>query len=205
MPSDSTKQPLAISELPPGLTLAQLQNLMNDRIQEINLALGKVVQAPAIADVDLGTKRAINMADPTDDLDGVNLRTLKKFGGAGTTEQVQGAGGDFPTIYFAFDGLPFDGESSPFAIIMANRAGFLPVSVSLSVVGPGNDVVAANLLIAGVPMLRNDLQLDAGAQGPVFSNAFALPGSLLLGTLIQGVITQASGSSQVTIGLAIQG
>ena len=204
MPTDTTKRVPQLLELPPGLTDDQLQTTLNDRIRDLNGNLAGFVQNPAMGPVDLGTQQITNLADPKNDLDGVNLRTLKKFAGTGPTQQVAGSGTDSPTIYFTFDGLPFDGEISPFAIIMANRAGFTPVSVSVSTVGPAIGAsLFVNLLIAGVPMLKADLELVAGQQGPATSSAFALGGSLALGTLIQAIITKASSTSQVTIGLSI--
>ena len=68
----------AILELPPGLTLDQLQDLVNDRIRDINTALGLAVENPVGEDLDIGTKRIVNLADPKNDLDGVNLRTLQR-------------------------------------------------------------------------------------------------------------------------------
>ena len=69
----------AILELPPGLTMEQLQALLNDRIRDLNFTLSDVVESPALENVDIGTHRVINLADPSNDLDAVNLRTLKKF------------------------------------------------------------------------------------------------------------------------------
>lgn len=68
----------AILELPPSLTLDQFQQLYNDRLRDLNAALVDVVETPSERDVDLGTHRVVNVADPKDDLDAVNLRTLKR-------------------------------------------------------------------------------------------------------------------------------
>ena len=57
MPTDPSKQAKQILELPPGQTNDQLQILLNDRIRDLNSALGVFVQNPALGDVDLGTKR----------------------------------------------------------------------------------------------------------------------------------------------------
>lgn len=209
MPVDpALKTPVAIQEIPSDgtRTVAQLGELLNDRIRQLNQALTKYVKQPNQAAIDLGTQQIVNLADPKNDLDGVNLRTLRKFAGAPVEQQAaKGSGFEQPTIYFEFDGFPFDDEASPFAIIMQNRQGFTPLAISIAAVGPGvSDSVKGNLQIAGVNMLTEDIELPAGEQGPVFSTKLA-GGSLALGTLIQAIITQASGSSQVSFGLVIRG
>lgn len=207
MPTDSTKQPQQILTLPPGASGDQLLSLVNDRINQINLAFAKFLQNPALGSADLGQAKIINLADPKDDLDGVNLRTLKRFGGTGTTEQVAGGSANgFPTIYFTFDGAPDSGEISPYAIILPNRAGFTPVEVGVSAVGaPVSDALAVNLTIGGVSMLSSDLLLAIGDSGPAVSTSFALAGALAVGTLIQAVIVSVGGATQVTIALSIRG
>src|SRR5262245_55629275 len=68
-----------IEELPPNLTPAQTVELVNDRIRQINAALRGVQQNPGVTAADIGLFRIVNLADPKDDLDGVNLRTLKRW------------------------------------------------------------------------------------------------------------------------------
>lgn len=78
MAGAALKRPI-ILELPPGLTLEQLQTILNDRLRDLNAVLKEYVIAPADQSLDLGTQRIVNLADPKDDLDGVNLRTLQRF------------------------------------------------------------------------------------------------------------------------------
>ncbi len=207
MPTDPSKRVQQILELPPALTPDQLQTTLNDRIRDLNGALGNAVQNPALGQVDLGNFKIINLADPKDDLDTVNLRTLKKFAGTGVAQEVAGrsSGTENPTIYFTFDGFPADGEESPFAIIMANRAGFSPTAIAVSAVGAPTSDCSVNLTIGGVKMLAADLVLPAGSQGPIFSSAFALGAAFPLGTLIESLVIKAGGAVQLTIGLAISG
>lgn len=207
VPTDPSKHPQQILAIPGTPSGAQLVALLNDRIDQVNLAFAKFVQNPALGDVDLAQAKIVDLADPKDDLDAVNLRTLKKFGAVSVdTGTGKGSGIEFPTIYFTFDGFPFDGEESPFAIIMPNRDGFSPTQVSLSAVGvPTSVPCEVNLTIQGVDMLRANLALPVGSQGPVFSADFALPGSLRSGTLIMGVIVKAGGTTQLTIGLSLRG
>mgnify|MGYP001792425672 CR=1 FL=1 len=208
MLTDPSKQAKQILELPPGQTNDKLKILLNDRIRDLTSALGVFVQNPALGDVDLGTNRGTNCADPKNDLDIVNLRTLKKFSGSGVAEQVSGGSGiEQPTIYLAFDGLPFDGQASPYAIIMANRAGFTPTKVGVSAVGaPSSAACEVNLLIVGRGnLLSVNLSLPIGSIGPVFTSAIALPAGFPESTLIQGIIVVAGNASQVTISLSLRG
>ena len=209
MPTDPSKRVQQILELPPGLTLDQLETTLNDRIRDINAAFGNAVQNPALGDVDLGTHEIINLADPKNDLDGVNLRTLKKYSGTAVPEQVAGGTGsgvEQPTIYFEFDSAPFDGEESPFAIIMANRDGFTPTAVSFAAVGaPTSAPAQVNLTIDDVDMLTDNLALPVGEQGAVFTSLFAKAGPLPEGTKIKAVVVIAGGSTQITIGLSLRG
>lgn len=80
MPSQKDK-PIypQILELPLNLTPAQFQTLVGDRIRDLNLLLRGVGLNPSVTDLSLGSFRITNVADPTDDLDGVNLRTLKRL------------------------------------------------------------------------------------------------------------------------------
>jgi hypothetical protein len=67
------------TEVPQNLDLQQLTTSLNGRIRDIAAALtNEVVSEPQTMDHDAGAKRITNLADPTQDLDAVNLRTLKK-------------------------------------------------------------------------------------------------------------------------------
>jgi hypothetical protein len=204
MPTDPSKQAQQILEIPPDRFDA---NTVNDRIQQINLAFQRMLQNPALGDANLGTSRIVNLADPKDDLDGVNLRTLKRFSGTGIAQQTAGSGIEFPTVYFTFDGLPFDGEVSPYAPILANRAGFSPVQVGVcAVVAPSLRDAEVNLTIFGKgQLLKTNLILPIGSIGPTFSTSLALPASFPGGTLVQAEVVHAGGCSQITIGLSIRG
>lgn len=207
MPTDPSKQPQQVLNIPSGASGAQLVELLNDRIDQTNLAFSKFVQNPALGAQDMAQAKILNLADPKDDLDAVNLRTLKKFGAVATdTGTGKGSGIEKPTIYFTFDGVPFDGEESPYAPILSNRDGFTPTEVAVSCVGPPTSTDAEiNLTIAGLPMLAVNLVLPKGSQGPVFATAFALGGGLPKGTLIQAVVAIAGGATQMTIALALRG
>lgn len=210
MPVDANKTPSQILDLPTDLAdLAQLVGILNDRIHQINGALQLYVANPSPADVSIGTHRITELADPKDDLDGVNLRTLKRAVGE-PVEQTGGTGDGIeePTIYFTFDGLPFDGEESPYAMILPNRDGFAPTAVGLTAVGaPTAGSLKINLAIVGLAgdMLTVDLELPEGENGMRSTTGFRLPGAFKTGTKVQAIITRAGGATQVTIALGIKG
>lgn len=203
MPTDSTKAQKAITELPPGLTLEDLQTTLNDRIRDLNSAFQGLVQSPAIAAADLGTQQIINLADPAQDLDGVNLRTLKRFAGqGGTTTPVAASGPAAYTIVFTFDGLPFDGQISPSFTVNQLRDGFSPVVVSLTAEGAPATECSVNLLIGDKNVLTADLVLPAAGLGPVYSQQFAIR-AMPAGTKIRASINLAGNSSQVVVELVM--
>jgi hypothetical protein len=70
------------------MTPEQTADVLNDRIRDLNKLFQDYVFQPADNDVDLGYGRVVNLGDPKDDLDGVNLRTLRKFGGASVTSNT---------------------------------------------------------------------------------------------------------------------
>lgn len=204
MPTDQTKTPSQILELPPGLTLDQLQTLLNDRIQSINDALKLYVQNPATSDVDLGSQRIINLADPKDDLDGVNLRSLRKFAGTGGQQTVAGSGSSGPyCLYLMFDGFPDDGQTSPIATINRLRDGRAPVIMSMTATLAGSSDVHGKLIVDGANLLTEDLVLPAGQLGPVYSSKFALTAALRIGQGVQAIVVQSGGAAQVTMELAL--
>jgi hypothetical protein len=203
MPVDQSKKiALEIQELPPG---AVTTDLINDRIRSLNAALAQYVQNPARGPVDLAQFQIINLADPKNDLDGVNLRTLKKFGGTGTVEQVTGTGsGSGPyALIFAFDGFPADGEISPTATINQQRDGRAPVVVSFTCTTGGASDVKGNLVLDGVNLLSEDIVIPAGQLGPVYSQKFSLSSALKIGQGLRAIITAAGSCGQPTLELVL--
>src|ERR1043165_6098794 len=108
-----------VLELPPNLSPAALQTLLNDRIRDLNRLLQGVAFNPAVTDLDMAQFRIVNLADPTDDLDAVNLRTLRRTaGGAAATETPASSGGlDAYTIVFVIPGFPGPDEAVPAFVV----------------------------------------------------------------------------------------
>lgn len=66
-----------ILDLPTSMTPEQFQSMVKDRIHDLNLLLRMVGFNPALASLSMGNFRITALANPTDDLDAVNLRTLR--------------------------------------------------------------------------------------------------------------------------------
>jgi hypothetical protein len=173
-----------LAELPPNLTLAQLQALLNDRIRDVNDILTGAVSNPAEADVDMAAHRITNLADPRDDLDAVTLRTLKRFSPAAPAVQAVPGDADYYAIVFDEDGALVDGETIPAYAVMTNRTGN-PFECCLysRVAAPGDVEINFGVLVPNshgtVPVEQllmqhskdfsaANLVLKAGQTGPVF-------------------------------------
>lgn len=203
MPTDPSKQPQQILAIPPGVSGAELVTLFNDRIDQMNLAFAKFLQNPALGPADLGQAKIVNLADPKDDLDGVNLRTLNRRLGQPVDQQVtSGSGPNAYTIVFSKDGFPDDGETSPPFCINERRDGFGPVVVSLCADDAPVSDMAVNVTLEGLPILSADLVLPAGETGPVFSRSFKL-GGFNQGKRVRPLIVDSGGAGRVSIELVM--
>lgn len=212
MPNSAPKRPVLL-ELPPNLSLDQFQTLMNDRIRDLNSLFSKYVFQPADADVDTGTNRIVNLADPKDDLDGVNLRTLRKFQGAPTAIAPASAapieGQEAYAVIFSFNGGPVGGEVSPADDVNELREGAM-ILVSLSansapstaplIVNPSLMDSLGNL----TPILTVPLSLPIGQKTAVYSNAFAVPLAITKGMRIVNVIVQGGDAADITTTLVVK-
>lgn len=177
-----------LPELPPNLTLAQLQELINDRIRQLNLDLSDTVESPASATFDMGNNRIVALADPQGDLDAVNLRTLKRFppGAGAALPAATAAGVQAYAMVFDKDAALVDGETIPAYIVAKDRDGGPQEASLYSRIAAPSDVsinfgvILPVLPIKIIPLLVNkrpdnngninplDLLLPAGQMGPVF-------------------------------------
>lgn len=207
MPSASKRRPVLL-ELPPGLTLAQLQTTINDRFRELNNLFDDYVFQPADADVDIGTSRIVNLADPKNDLDGVNLRTLRKFQGAPATQEVSSTGLDAYAIAITTEGFAANGLMTPAYDVNHLREGDM-VCVSFSALTAGS--VQASIInpvlinSAGVQsnILTEPLTLPIGQTAAVYSVKFALTG-LSKGMKVVNVFTQAGDAQNFTATIVVR-
>jgi hypothetical protein len=191
-------------DLPKGLTLAQLETILNDRFRDLNLLLGAFVINPSDVDVSLGGFKITNLADPTDDLDGVNLRTLKRLGAGGATTTATGTatGLDAYTIVFCVPGFLGPNELIPAFVVGLDRHG-APEEVWVYALGaPSTGPFTFQVTKNGANILPAVVTLPNGAVGPIFSIAFS-GGSFAHGDVIQ--LSPVSGSaSGISVGVVVR-
>lgn len=197
-------------ELPPNLTAAQFQQLVADRIRDLNLLIQQFAINPGVVDLSMGSFRITNLADPTDDLDAVNLRTLRR-GAAGTvTTPVtsSGAGGAY-AIVSEFSTTLGDGDVAPAYVVGMDRVGspeetwiyaesapLTPCAINWQVQLGGSGAFQT--------LLSADLVLPAGSLGPVFSTALALRGVFPHGTVVKMVATTGGAAGGVSMAVVIK-
>lgn len=193
-----------VVELPENLTHAQLVTLLNDRFRDLNLLLTHLVSNPADVDVSLGQFKITDLADPTGDFDGVNLRTLKRMAGApvATTAQSTGSALDAYTIVYSLSGLVGPNEVIPAYIVGKDRAG-TGEEVWVYALGAAVTDFTFQLTLNGTNMLPGPVTLGAGANGPVFSTSFAGVASLTHGDRVE-LVPLTGSPSGVSVGLVVK-
>lgn len=209
---------LQIDDLPPGLTLATLQSTLNDRIKNLNLILNGLMTNPATADLDMANFLIHNLADPVGDLDGVNLRTLKRFGGTAaaavtaaptTTPPPSTSGLDAYTIVSENTGLIGSGLFAPAFIVGLDRIGIPEETWLYAEVASAIDTsVNWQVQLAGSgpfqTLLSSDLTLPAGSLGPVFSTGFALRATFPHATVVKMTVTAGGQAAGVSAGVVMK-
>lgn len=213
MASDDKPKYPEILELPPNLTPAQFQTLVNDRIRDLNILLRGVAYNPALTDLAMANFRITGLADPTDDLDAVNLRTLRRQGVPATQQQAVAAttasGTGAYTIVSESNGPLNDGDIALAYVVGLDRVG-TPEEVWLYSETPPTTDCAINWQVqisGGGPfanLLSADLVLPGGHNGPVFSTAFALHGPFPRATVIKVVATTGGQATKASMGLTIK-
>lgn len=190
-------------ELPPNQTLAQLQSLLNDRIRDLDVIFQKLMANPADGDLDMANFLIHNLADPVSDQDAVNLRTLKRFGGATTPTPapVASPGLDAYAIVFTDSLIAHTGDLVPGYVVGANREGSTQEVWVYARGAPLADFTF-NLTVNGTNILSVDMTLAAGSIGPVFGTPSAV--SLTHGDVVLPVITNGSSAGGVSIGLVVK-
>ncbi len=208
---------MKILELPPDLPPDRLQELLNDRIRDINAAIALFVENPATAEFDAGLHRILNVADPQKDLDAVNLRTLRKGAPAAVETPVRGKSGlDAYVIVFDDPGAVFDGEAWPPYTVGAKRIGVIEaVSVSADSPASSGDL-KINATVrrpkvheddaepAEEDVLTESLVLPQGHYGPLFSDKIKFTDLLLQGARLKPTIVSGSAAGLVTIEIHVK-
>ncbi len=209
---------MKILELPPNLPPDRLQELLNDRIREINSLLDTFVESPATAEFDAGLHRILNVADPQKDLDAVNLRTLRKGAPAATETPARAAKSGLDAYVIVFDdpGAVFDGEPFPPYTVGARRVGVIE-AVSVSADSPpsaGDLKINATVRRPKVheddsepieeDVLTESLVLPQGHYGPLFSDKIKFTDMLLKGARLKPTIVNGAAAGLVTIEIHVR-
>lgn len=219
--------PVQILDIPPGLSIAQLESVLNDRIKNLNLILNGVMSNPATGDLDMATGSTVpasihNLADPTQDLDAVNYRTLKRFPPGGGSSIVTQGTKAYAAVFDKTAAL-VDGEEIPAYIVGVNRDGSpkeawlysrepapSDVKINFAVFVPGQKDPAPTVLLINPKAAKGtqkDLLLPAGQTGPVFFDIdefddFAVK-VFPKGTALYPLIVQGSAATLCSMGLVI--
>ncbi len=192
-------------EIPPNLTPAQFQTLISDRIRDLNLLFKRVACNPAVIDLAMANFRITGLADPTDDLDAVNLRTLRRQGGGSTqvaaTSTATGRGAY--TIVYNVPGFLGPDQLIPAFVVGKDRSG-TPAEAWVYALGPPlGTAVSFQLTLNEVNILSAPCVLPIGANGPVFSTALVGGQSFTHGDVIK-LVPIAGSASGLSFGLVVE-
>lgn len=158
------------------------------------------------APMDMGGNRLINVPDPVNALDAVNLRTLKK-NLQGVTHPRTRSSENVYTIVWSMNGTATG--IAPAYIINPNRTG-TPVVAKAYALGTGTGSTTVNIWYkqggTGTPakVLTNDLNLPASTNGPVSESTFNLSATLSVNDVLYAAVSTSGGASNYTIELLIQ-
>jgi hypothetical protein len=194
-----------ILEIPalPAPTIAQLVGLLNDRIRDLNTLVAALQSNPATAILDMGTNRIINVADPKNDLDAVNLRTLKHPKTAAIGQQQQTGGLDSYAIVFSNNGNLSNGAQAPGYPVQTARIGNI-IAVGVMAIQAPTSNYSGNVQVqlpGGIitSVLSTNIILPAGQLGPVYSMAIAYAPRMPQGTRVTVLNTLGGNAGGLTL------
>lgn len=210
MPAN-TKIGIIIQDIPLDATPEQFAGLVNNRFLNLQGAINEhLVRQESEDDVDIGGNRVVNVGDPVNDLDVVNLRTLKKVATAPKKEDsVQPkANPDVVdqhfAIYFTKDGFVADDEESPYATIDEHREGYPISALITSKTAPASETLKVNFKVLRVDQVDTEdlieipLEIAIDAKGPTFSDlGLKITEKLAKGTILYMKIVKGGDAQQV--------
>lgn len=208
-PSDKKLQ--QVLELPYGLEGSELIRILNERLRDIQEIFKAFAQNPTNEDLDIANGRILNLGDPKNDLDGVNLRTLRRFKGeAEQLEESVAVERQAYTAVFTKDGAVATDERSPSFTVNELRQG-TPESCSLTCeLAPSLTALQINWQVSiPIPdtdppsynppenLLDDPLEIPIGEVGAVFTDDIGFSDFWTKGTKIRMVILNAASAQQV--------
>lgn len=200
-----------ILEIDPGITTVPgLISVINDRVRDLGEDLKILVANPATSDVDLGNFQIHNLGDPSNDLDAVNLRTLRKQPTGDATQQATVSGLDAYTVVFTKDGFPTDGEAAPSFTVDKAREG-TALRAWFRCKGPPTSDATFNFKVTepkGVEadaktVLSADVVIPAGSVRTIFSEKILYKKRMITDSVVDIVIVVAGGCSMLSAGLIV--
>jgi hypothetical protein len=195
-----------VLELPPNQTLQQLQTLLNDRLRDLNLILNGLMSNPATADLDMANFQIHNLADPSGDLDAVNLRTLKRGAAEAATAPVAApasSGGGAYAIVFNVGGFLGPDEQVPAYIVGRDRTGTAAEAWVYALGAPSLQDFTFQLTKNGTNILASAATLPVGSMGPVFFTAFSGGVALEHGDVME-LVPLGGSAGGISVGLVVE-
>lgn len=174
-----------------------------------NLAVRLGQSDTRTAVMNMGGNRIVNVPDPVNALDAVNLRTLKKNLQAISHPRMREIPANVYTIVWSFYGQVTTTSTAPAYIINPNRTG-TPVVAKIYAIGTGTGSTTMNIYYAqggtGTPskVLTADIILPTSAKGPVSESTFNLSATLSVNDVLYSVVSTAGGCTNLTLELLIQ-
>lgn len=195
---------------PAPATQAELVAQLNDRIRDLGEDLKILVASPSTFELDMGAHKIVNVTDPSNDLDVVNLRTLKKFGSEEPDQLQKKPTLDAYTIVFTKDGNPDTLEDAPSFTVDEGREG-VPLRVWFRYKGAPVTDASFNMKITepkkveadAITLLSEDVVIPAGTVRTVFSKKLAYRKRMAKDTIVDIVIVASGGGSLLSAGLIV--
>ena len=198
--------------LPQTTSLEMLRQFVVSAFNRVSLQLSQ--SDSRTQDLSMGGHRLINVPDPVNALDAVNLRYLKKelegVGNKYQRKQAPKVEEDSPfTVVWANSGTAATGTGIPPYVFNPNRLG-TPNLFKVYAIGTGTGNSSFNFLYlpqgngTGTRMLSSDLQLGAGNRGPVTANNFAISPSFAANDVVYPVCDSAGGCSIFSLEMLVE-
>lgn len=189
--------------------------------QYVTVNLNKIALLLAQSDkrtqpLSMGGQRLGDVPDPSNALDAVNLRTLKKYlqgiGNKHQQKQSPKAAVDetyFTVVWATVGSVAIGTNIVPPYIFNPNRVGS-PALFKVYAVGTGTANSGFNWLYlpsgngTGTKILSSDLILGPGIRGPVSANNFAIDPNFSPNDVVYPIITTAGGCSVFSLEMLVQ-
>ena len=200
--------------IPQTTSLDMLRQYITVNLNKIAIALGQ--SDKRTLPLSMSGNRLMDVPDPVNATDAVNLRTLKKYlQGIGNKHQQKQAPKatveeDYFSVVWANSGQVGTGSTIvPAYVFNPNRVG-APSLFKVYAVGTGTGTSGFNFLYlpqgngTGTKLLASDLLLSPGVKGPTTANNFAILPNFTSNDVVYPIVTTAGGCSVFTLEMLVQ-